>query len=103
MRFFFNTGTYFNEANRRASSFDSTTPFPATAGSCAPRSCARSSPSTVYAPHYVLEYLPNGQPPRAAAQQYWLIPGLGDHHLGGPGLLVRLALSSSVHKQTKRI
>ena len=50
---------------------------------------------TAAEPHYVLEnlYLPNGQPPRAAAQHYWLIPtlglGLGAAILVGGGLLIR--------------
>ena len=48
-------------------------------------------------PYYVLEnvYMPNGQPPRAAAQQYWLIRmlgvGLGGAILvgGGLGMIIR--------------
>lgn len=60
------------------------------------REFARHQVATVE-PHYVLEnvYMPNGQPPRAASQQYWLIPvlgiGLGAAILlgGGVGLLIR--------------
>lgn len=107
VRFFLDTSTdaYFDEANQRTLSFDEATPFPATfSGQLHPgalptvvqREFARHR-VTAAEPHYVLEniYMPNGQPPRAAAQQYWLIAvlgvGLGAAILvgGGIGLLIR--------------
>ena len=107
VRFFLDTSTdvYFDETNQRSIPFDNAAPFPATfSGQLHPgtlptvvqREFARHR-VTVTEPHYVLEniYMPNGQPPRAAAQQYWIIPvlgmGLGAAILlgGGIGLLIR--------------
>ncbi|MGI4873890.1 MAG: hypothetical protein ACRYFX_22245 [Janthinobacterium lividum] len=107
VRFFLDTSTdaYFDEAHQRTIPFDNATPFPATfSGQLHPgtlptvvqRAFTRHR-VTAAEPYYVLEnsYLPNGQPPRAAAQQYWLIPtlglGLGAAILvgGGLGLLIR--------------
>jgi hypothetical protein len=107
VRFFLDTSTdaYFDEANRRSIVFDQATPFPAIfSGQLHPnalptvvqREFARHR-VTAAEPHYVLEnlYMPNGQPPRAASQQYWLIPvlglGLGAAILvgGGVGLFIR--------------
>ena len=107
VRFFLDTSTdaYFDEANQRSIVFDQAAPFPATfSGQLHPnalpvvvqRAFAQHR-VTAAEPHYVLEnlYMPNGQPPRAASQQYWLIPvlgiGLGVAILvgGGIGLLIR--------------
>jgi hypothetical protein len=107
VHFFLDTSTdaYFDEANQRSILFDQATPFPATfSGQLHPnalplvvqRAFAQHR-VTAAEPHYVLEnlYMPNGQPPRAASQQYWLILvlgiGLGAAILvgGGIGLLIR--------------
>lgn len=107
VRFFLDTSTdaYFDEATQRSVVFDQAAPFPATfSGQLQPnalpvvvqRAFAQQR-VTAAEPHYVLKnlYLPNGQPPRATSQQYWLIPvlgiGLGAAILvgGGIGLLIR--------------
>lgn len=107
VRFFLDTSTdvYFDEANRRSIAFDNATPFPATfsgqlhAGTLptvVQREFARHR-VVAAEPYYVLEnlYMPNGQPPRAAAQQYWIIRvlgvGLGAAILvgGGLGMIIR--------------
>ena len=107
VRFFLDTSTdaYFDEANRRSIAFDQATPFSvAFSGQLHPnalpvvvqRAFAQHR-VTAAEPHYVLEnlYMPNGQPPRAATQRYWLLPvlglGLGAAILvgGGIGLLIR--------------
>ncbi|RZK54788.1 MAG: hypothetical protein EOO59_11130 [Hymenobacter sp.] len=107
VRFFLDTSTdaYFDEANQRTIVFDQTTAFPAVFTgqlhtSALPVVVQREFTRhqvTAAEPYYVLEnvYMPNGQPPRAASQQYWLIPvlgiGLGVAILvgGGVGLLIR--------------
>jgi len=107
VRFFLDTSTdmYFDEANQRSIALDNATPFPATFGG---QLHAGTLPTVVQRefarhrvvaaePYYVLEnlYLPNGQPPRAAAQQYWIIRvlgvGLGAAILvgGGLGMIIR--------------
>lgn len=107
VRFFLDTSTdaYIDEASQRSIAFDHATPFPVTfSGQLHPnalplvvrRAFARQRVAAAE-PHYVLEnlYMPNGQPPRAASQQYWLILvlglGLGAAILvgGGIGLLIR--------------
>jgi len=107
VRFFLDTSTdaYFDEANQRSIVFDQATAFPATfRGQLHPNSLPvvvrrafAKHRITAAEPHYVLEnlYMPNGQPPRAASQQYWIILvlgiGLGGAILvgGGIGLLIR--------------
>jgi len=107
VRFFLDTSTdaYFDEANQRSIVFDQATPFSVTfSGQLHPnalptvvRRAFGQYRVTAAEPHYVLEnlYMPNGQPPRAASQQYWIIPvlglGLGAAILvgGGIGLLIR--------------
>jgi len=107
VRFFLDTSTdaYFDEASRRSIVFDQATPFAVTfSGQLHPNTLplvvqrAFAQQRVMAAePHYVLEnlYMPNGQPPRAASQQYWLIAvlglGLGAAILvgGGVGLLIR--------------
>ena len=107
VRFFLDTSTdaYVDEANQRSIVFDQATPFPATfsgqlhsdALPLVVRRAFAQHRVTAAEPHYVLEnlYMPNGQPPRAASQQYWLILvlglGLGAAILvgGGIGLLIR--------------
>lgn len=107
VRFFLDTSTdaYFDEANQRSIVFDQATPFPVTfSGQLHPnalpsvvRRAFAQHRVTTAEPHYVLEnlYMPSGQPPRAANQQYWIILvlglGLGAAILvgGGIGLLIR--------------
>lgn len=108
VRFFLDTSTdvYFDEATQRSIAFDEATPLPATfsghlhAGTMptvVQRAFAQHRVVTAE-PYYVLEnvYMPNGQPPRAASQQYWLIRVLG---IGlGVAILVGGGLGMSIRR-----